>query len=152
MSGTELAVDSASGRIGESESGPIRENGNGHIGDMENVSGQLEESEKGHTGGNDSGQMEDTRFPCAQPSCPTMASKKCSRCRAVYYCSRQEALQEKKDCAMTKVISVGLSIFPSSVLADNNAGDNSNLFKTRSQGDDIEMTSLEQVLHGGKLA
>ena len=76
MGGTELAVRPASGQIGESE------NGSGHTG--VNCSG--------HTGENRSGQIGekfDPKFPCARPSCSTLASKKCSRCRAVYYCSRQ---------------------------------------------------------------
>ena len=76
MGGTELAVRPASGQIGESE------NGSGHTG----------VNCRGHTGENRSGQIGekfDPKFPCARPSCSTLASKKCSRCRAVYYCSRQ---------------------------------------------------------------
>ena len=92
MSGTELAVRPASGQTGDNENGQIRENGNGEIGE----SGQIGESEKGHTGESESGQMEE-RFPCARPSCSSMASKKCSRCRVVYYCSRQAALQKRDD-------------------------------------------------------
>ena len=61
------------------------ENGNGYIG--ENGSESIQEN--GHTGDN-----VDPRFPCGRPSCSILATKKCSKCRAVYYCSRQ-ALQKR---------------------------------------------------------
>ena len=98
MSGTELAVRPASGQTGDNENGQIRENGNGEIGESESDQGHTRESEidAGHTGESESGQMEE-RFPCALPSCSSMASKKCSRCRAVYYCSRQATLQKRDD-------------------------------------------------------
>ena len=84
MGGTELAVRPASGQIGESE------NGSGHTG--VNCSGHTGENRSGQIGENGSGQIGekfDPKFPCARPLCSTLATKKCSRCRAVYYCSRQ---------------------------------------------------------------
>ena len=100
MGGTELAVRPSSGQTGE----------NGHTGE----NGYTGENQIGGNGSGQIGENVGPRFPCARLSCLTLASKKCSRCRAVYYCSRQ-ALQ-KKYCVMATVISVVLSISSSSVL------------------------------------
>ena len=87
MGGTELSERPGSGQIGE------RENGSGQIEESENRGSQIRESENGshQTGEKDVGQIGDDvdpKSPCARPSCSTLATKKCSRCRAVYYCSR----------------------------------------------------------------
>ena len=86
MAGTELAVGpDHSQNIEENGIGNNQDNGSEHTG--ENV--HSGENVNGHTGENG-----DPMFPCGRPSCSTLATKKCSKCRAVYYCSRQA--QHKK--------------------------------------------------------
>ena len=111
MGGTELAVgldpsesiqENGNGHIQENYSGNNQENGSEHNGETvrpgengnghtgENGSEKIQENGNGHTGAD-----VDPRFPCGRPSCSILATKKCSKCRAVYYCSRQ-ALHKRK--------------------------------------------------------